>query len=65
MRLIQIRAVDGETIKAGSLLTTSNRGFVVLTDNGSDFNIGIAGEDLHSEYIELANNGTWVNRENV
>lgn len=61
MRNIQVRSLNSEPIKAFSLLTINNRGFVIEGIESTKFSIGIAGEDLHSEHIELADNGTWVN----
>ena len=61
MKLREQLVKSGESIPIGSVLSMNNRGSIVANGPKYKDNIGIAGEDLHGEYIELANNGTWVN----
>jgi hypothetical protein len=65
MKLREQLVRSGESIPIGSALSMSNRGFVVASGGEHKYNFGIAGEDLNCEYIELADNGTWVNSEDT
>jgi hypothetical protein len=58
MKLRHIKG--GQVIPQYSLIEISNRGFAVCA-YGDVPNIGIAGELLTEKYIELADNGMWVN----
>ena len=58
MKLKHIRG--GEVIPQYSLIEIGAKGLADIA-HGDVPNIGIAGECLTAKYIELADNGTWVN----